>query len=89
MSLQLGKASRHQIIKRDRACVVCGVPQETTLLAVYQFRPGDSAAHGVRICGSCRAAIDRREVGVSGLAPDDVRVVDGREEAEGEWTTGL
>lgn len=78
VSLRLSKHHRVLIAERDRACVVCGRDGLIERLVVYQHRPGNDPRHGVRLCEPCRAAIDRREVGISGLAPDQLSITDGR-----------
>lgn len=79
MSLQLSAKSKALILARDRRCVVCAARGLFTVpILTYQIRPGDSPANGVRLCSPCKAAIDRREVGIAGQAPDSLSITDGR-----------
>lgn len=77
MALTLSKGTRAAITRRDLSCPVCTARGHLTAAAViYQIRPGDDPANGVKLCRPCRAAIDRREIGICGTAPDALRITD-------------
>jgi hypothetical protein len=75
-SNQLSTTTKRLILARDPMCVVCQDPMASQ---VHQIRAGDSALNGCKLCIVCVDAIKRREVGISGHAPHDLKIVDGRE----------